>query len=82
MQATLARHRNRPGTHLLRELATRYADIPYARTWPERRLIVEIDGPQYHQFAEEDARKQRVWEAAGYTVRRIRSDVVDLSMLH
>jgi Protein of unknown function (DUF559) len=44
--------------------------------WPARRLIIEIDGPQFHLFAEEDARKQRVWEAAGYTVRRIPSDDV------
>jgi very-short-patch-repair endonuclease len=43
-------------------------------SWPARRLIVEIDGPQYHLFADEDARKQRVWEGAGYTVRRIESD--------
>ena len=110
VQATLARHRYRPGSRLLRELSTRYADIPYARarsdaesralevlhdagaqpprvnmriageeadlSWPDRRLIVEIDGPQYHQFAGEDARKQRLWEAAGFTVRRVPSDVV------
>ncbi|MEA2397050.1 MAG: hypothetical protein QOK25_606 [Thermoleophilaceae bacterium] len=44
--------------------------------WPERRLIIEIDGPQYHRFAEEDARKQALWEAAGQTVRRIPSGVV------
>jgi very-short-patch-repair endonuclease len=45
-------------------------------TWPERKLIVEIDGPQFHQFAEEDARKQRAWERAGYVVRRLPSPVV------
>jgi very-short-patch-repair endonuclease len=45
-------------------------------TWPERSRIIEIDGPQYHQFAAEDARKQRIWESAGYTVRRIASDLV------
>jgi very-short-patch-repair endonuclease len=44
--------------------------------WPERRLIVEIDGPQFHQFAEEDARKEQAWHAAGFTVRRIGSDEV------
>jgi very-short-patch-repair endonuclease len=44
--------------------------------WPKRRLIVEIDGPQYHQFADEDARKQRLWEKAGYIVRRISSAAV------
>jgi very-short-patch-repair endonuclease len=44
--------------------------------WPRRRLVVEIDGPQYHRFPGEDARKQGVWEAAGYTVRRVTSDRV------
>ena len=44
--------------------------------WPKHRLIIEIDGPQYHQFADEDARKQRVWERAGYVVRRLPSDTV------
>jgi uncharacterized protein DUF559 len=42
-------------------------------SWPRRKHIVEIDGPQYHQIAAEDARKQAIWEAAGYTVRRISS---------
>jgi hypothetical protein len=44
--------------------------------WLVRKLIVEIDGPQYHQFREEDARKERAWRAAGFTVRRIPSDAV------
>jgi very-short-patch-repair endonuclease len=44
--------------------------------WPSRKRIIEIDGPQYHRFPEEDARKQRAWEAADYTVRRIPSDLV------
>jgi hypothetical protein len=45
-------------------------------TWPKPRVIIEIDGPQYHQFPDEDARKVRVWRAAGYDVRRISSDLV------
>jgi hypothetical protein len=44
--------------------------------WPEQRLILEIDGPQYHQFPDEDARKEAAWRAAGYEVRRISSDDV------
>jgi hypothetical protein len=44
--------------------------------WPDRGLIVEIDGPQYHRFPDEDARKQGTWEAAGFTVRRVPSDDV------
>ena len=52
---------------------TRIAGEEADLVWPDDRLIVEIDGPQYHRFPEEDARKQRRWEAAGYTVRRIPS---------
>jgi very-short-patch-repair endonuclease len=44
--------------------------------WHERRLIIEIDGPQYHRFKDVDERKQRCWEAAGYQVLRIPSDDV------
>lgn len=42
-------------------------------SWPERRLIIEIDGPQFHLFAEEDARKMAIWRGAGWKVRRIPS---------
>jgi len=42
----------------------------------ERRLIIEIDGPQYHLFPDEDARKEAAWREAGYEVRRISSDDV------
>lgn len=42
----------------------------------DRKLIIEIDGPQYHLFADEDARKQRLWEEAGFEVRRIGSDAL------
>jgi uncharacterized protein DUF559 len=45
-------------------------------TWPEHKRIIEIDGPQYHRFPEEDARKQARWERAGFTVRRMPSDDV------
>jgi very-short-patch-repair endonuclease len=55
-----------------RRIAGEEADL----AWPSRRLIIEIDGPQYHQFPDEDARKTRRWRAAGFTVRRIDSDRV------
>src|SRR3954452_19058828 len=45
-------------------------------TWPAHRRIVEIDGPQFHQIKAEDARKQAIWEKAGFTVERISSDDV------
>ena len=41
--------------------------------WRGPRVIIEIDGPQFHQFRDEDMRKQGLWEAAGYKVRRISS---------
>jgi very-short-patch-repair endonuclease len=44
--------------------------------WRERRVIVEIDGPQFHRFADEDERRDRCWRAAGYDVRRIPSTEV------
>ena len=48
------------------------ADLVYS----DRKEIVEIDGPQYHRFPEEDDRKEERWRAAGYRVRRVRSDDV------
>ena len=45
-------------------------------SWARERLIIEIDGGPFHLDAGEDARKQAIWEAAGWTVRRISSDDV------
>ncbi len=55
-----------------RRIAGEEADL----CWPGLRLIIEIDGPQYHRFKDEDARKTAVWRSAGYTVLRISSDAV------
>jgi hypothetical protein len=44
--------------------------------WHDRRLIVEVDGPQFHQFPDEDARKEARWRAAGFEVRRVPSGAV------
>jgi very-short-patch-repair endonuclease len=44
--------------------------------WLDRRLIVEIDGPQFHRFPDEDARKTRKWRGAGFAVRRLASGAV------
>lgn len=44
--------------------------------WRNRKLIIEIDGDQFHQFPDEDARKEAIWRNAGYTVRRLPSDDV------
>lgn len=42
----------------------------------DRRLIIEVDGPQFHRFTEEDERKARGWRGAGYEVKRIPSGAV------
>lgn len=48
-------------------IAGEEADLVYRK----HRKIIELDGPQFHQFPEEDARKQRIWEDAGFTVDRL-----------
>jgi very-short-patch-repair endonuclease len=45
-------------------------------SWPDRRLIVEIDGDQFHRDKAEDARRTAIWTAAGWTVRRALADLV------
>jgi very-short-patch-repair endonuclease len=45
-------------------------------SWPEQRVIIEIDGGPFHLDRGEDARKQAAWEAAGWLVRRVPSDDV------
>lgn len=54
----------------------RYAGEEADLSWLEVRQIVEIDGPQFHQDALEDARKACLWRAAGWAVTRVSSDVV------
>jgi hypothetical protein len=45
-------------------------------SWPGSRLIIEVDGAPFHLDVGEDLRKQRVWESAGWTVRRVAADDV------
>ena len=45
-------------------------------SWPEERLIVEIDGGPFHLDVGEDGRKEARWEDAGWRVRRLSSDQV------
>ena len=54
----------------------RYAREEADLSWLEHRLILEIDGPQFHQDAAEDARKDLAWRSAGWTVERISSETV------
>ena len=53
-------------------IAGRRADL----SWPAHRLIIEIDGPSFHVLRDADIATMRRWEGAGYTVRRIPSDVL------
>lgn len=54
------------------QIAGKEADF----SWPALRDIVEIDGPQWHRFKEDDARKTAIWTAAGYRVRRIGTELL------
>lgn len=54
----------------------RFADEEADFCWADRRDITEIDGPQWHRFKEDDARKTVIWTRAGYRVRRIDSELV------
>jgi Protein of unknown function (DUF559) len=86
--ATLPYHRTRsdPEGHTLEVLHDAGAPRPLVNAkvageeadlvFAERRLIVEIDGPQFHRFPDVDARKAHRWRQAGYTVRRVPSDAV------
>ena len=66
------RDADRPFPRLNVRIAGEEADL----SWARQRLIVEIDGGPFHLDVGEDARKQRCWEAAGWTVRRLPSDDV------
>lgn len=52
--------------------AGREADL----SWPEHRLIIELDGGSTHMFPIRDAEIQAHWERAGWTVRRLPTDDV------
>jgi hypothetical protein len=68
----LLRDSGRPMPRLNHVIAREEADL----SWSQWRLIIEIDGGPFHLDAGEDARKERAWTAAGWTVRRIPSDDV------
>ena len=66
----------RDARYPLARLNARIADEEADLSWPTARLIIEIDGVPFHLDVGEDARKQRIWERAGWTVRRVSSDDV------
>ena len=53
--------------HINTRIAGEEADL----SWPDRRLIIEIDGGIYHQDKLEDARKTAKWRQAGWHVERV-----------
>jgi len=61
------RDANIPAPEVNLRIAGEEADL----SWPDRRLIIEIDGGAYHQDKLEDARKTARWRAAGWHVERI-----------
>ena len=69
---TLLRDAGIPLPRLNQRIAGEEADL----SWARRRLIIEIDGKPFHLDVGEDARKQQVWEAAGWRVERIASEDV------
>jgi very-short-patch-repair endonuclease len=58
------------------EINVRIAREEADLSWPDRRLIVEIDGGSFHQDKLEDARKTAIWRAAGWHVQRIAAQIV------
>lgn len=57
-------------------LNVKIAGVEADLVWPLLRYIIELDGPQYHQFPTHEARKQARWETAGWTVARLPTDDV------
>jgi hypothetical protein len=57
----------RPIPALNARIAGHRADL----SWEHVRHIVELDGPDFHQFPDHDLAIQAKWEAAGWTVDRL-----------
>jgi very-short-patch-repair endonuclease len=58
------------------QINVRRAGFAADLSWPEHKLIIELDGPQFHSLPGEDEKRNRAWRAAGWTVVRISTDVV------
>jgi very-short-patch-repair endonuclease len=68
----LIKQAGRPEPRFNRRVAGEEADF----SWRAHKLIIELDGPDFHRDIGEDARKQAIWEAAGWTVERLLSPTV------
>lgn len=66
------RDAERPMPRLNVDVAGEEADL----SWPNWRLIIEIDGDPFHKDKGADARKEDVWRRAGWEVRRLPSNDV------
>ena len=72
--ASLIDAAGRPIPELNAKIAGHRADL----SWPRVRRIVELDGPDFHQFPDHDLAIQARWERAGWTVDRLPTgDVYD-----
>lgn len=67
MALEVLRDAGRPMPKLNAKVGGTEADL----VWRDERLIIEIDGGPFHQDVGEDARKEAIWGAAGYTVLRL-----------
>jgi hypothetical protein len=65
----ILRDAGRPMPELNAKVAGKEADL----VWRDLKLIIEVDGGPFHQDRGEDARKQAIWEGAGFTVIRVDS---------
>lgn len=54
------------------DVADEEADL----SWLRHRRIIELDGGPFHLDLGEDARKQRIWEQAGWTVDRLPTEAL------
>ena len=61
-----------PAPSVNERIAGEEADL----SWPAARRIVELDGPGYHVLRDADIRKMKVWQGAGFDVRRLPTDTV------
>lgn len=58
------------------EINVKRAGLEADLSWDRQRVIVELDGPQFHQFPDEDAIRDLRWSAAGWSVTRMSTDFV------
>jgi len=68
----ILRDANRPLPRLNARIGGEEADL----SWPDKRLIIEIDGGPFHLDVGEDVRKEGAWQSAGWVVQRLPASAV------